>query len=80
MPRSRQTVCLCPARGNNDDVYLARYAPDGGIKSGIAPLDFHPVPDVWYKMRAVVRDNRFHIYDDESLPRINVVDHRRPPG
>ena len=62
--------------GNNDDVYLARYAPDGGIKFlGIAPLDFHPVPDVWYKMRAVVRDNRFQIYvNDESLPRINVVD------
>ncbi len=62
--------------GNNNDVYLARYAPDGGIKFfGIAPLEFHPVPEVWYKMRAVIHDNRFQLYlNDESLPRINIVD------
>ena len=62
--------------GNNNDLYLARYAPDGGIKFlGIAPLDFHPVPETWYKLRAVVRNNRFQLYlNDESLPRINVVD------
>jgi len=62
--------------GNNDDLYLARYAPDGGIKFlGIAPLDFHPVPEMWYKLRAVVRNNRFHLYlNEESLPRINVLD------
>lgn len=62
--------------GNNDDVYLARYAPDGGIKFlGIAPLDFHPVPETWYVLRTVVRNDRFQIYlNDEPLPRINVVD------
>lgn len=62
--------------GNNDDVYLARYAPDGDIKFlGIAPLGFHPVPDTWYTLRAVVRNNRFQLFlNNESLPRINVVD------
>jgi hypothetical protein len=62
--------------GNNDDLYLARYAPDGGIKFlGIAPLDFHPEPGKWYTLRAVARKNRFQIYlNDEALPRINVVD------
>jgi hypothetical protein len=62
--------------GNNNDVYLARYAPEGGIKFlGVAPLDFHPVPETWYTLRAVVRENRFQLYlNDESLPRINVVD------
>jgi hypothetical protein len=62
--------------GNNDDIYLARYAPDGGIKFlGIAPLDFHPVPETWYRLRAIVRGNRFQLYlNDEALPRINVVD------
>ncbi len=62
--------------GNNDDLYLARYAPDGGIKFlGIAPLDFHPEPGTWYTLRAVARKNRFQLYlNDETLPRINVVD------
>lgn len=32
--------------GNNDDLYLARYAPDGEARFlGLAPLDFHPVPE-----------------------------------
>ena len=62
--------------GNNNDVYLARYAPDGNDEFlGVAPLDFKPVPGTWYTLRAVVRENRFQIYvNDESLPRINVVD------
>lgn len=62
--------------GNNDDLYLARYAPDGGIKFlGIAPLEFHPEPGTWYTLRAVARKNRFQIYlNNESVPRINVVD------
>jgi len=62
--------------GNNDDVYLARYAPDGGIKFlGIASLDFHPESETWYTLRAVARKNRFQLYlNDETLPRINVVD------
>jgi hypothetical protein len=62
--------------GNNDHVYLARYAPDGGDRFlGIVPLGFHPEPGTWYALRAAVRGNRIHIYvNDESLPRINVED------
>jgi beta-galactosidase len=62
--------------GNNNDVYLARYAPDGGDKFlGIAPLDFKPEPGTWYKLRAAAVGNRFQIYvNDETVPRINVVD------
>ena len=62
--------------GNNDDVYLARYAPDGGIKFlGVAPLGFHPEPETWYTLRAVARKNRFQLYlNNETLPRINVAD------
>jgi hypothetical protein len=62
--------------GNNDDLYLARYAPDGGIKFlGVAPLNFRPEPGTWYALRAVARKNRFQLYlNDETLPRINVVD------
>lgn len=62
--------------GNNDHVYLARYAPDGGDRFlGIAPLGFHPEPGIWYALRAAMRGNRIHIYvNGESLPRINVED------
>lgn len=62
--------------GNNDHVYLARYAPDGGDRFlGIAPLGFHPEPGTWYALRAAMRGNRIHIYvNDESVPRINVED------
>ena len=62
--------------GNNNDVYLARYAPEGGAKFlGIAPLGFHPEPGAWYNLRAVARNNRFHLYvNDESVPRINITD------
>lgn len=62
--------------GNNDDVYLARYAPDGGDRFlGIAPLHFHPEPGAWYQLRAVIRGNRIHIYvNNEAVPRINVED------
>jgi beta-galactosidase len=62
--------------GNNNDVYLARYAPDGNDKFlGIAPLDFKPVQGTWYSLRAVARGSRIQIYvNDEKVPRINVVD------
>jgi len=62
--------------GDNNDVYLARYAPDGDDKFlGVAPLDFKPVPGTWYKLRAVAAGNRIQIYvNDETVPRINVVD------
>lgn len=62
--------------GNNDDFYLARYAPDGGIKFlGIAPLEFHPEPGTWYTLRAVARKSGLQLYlNDETIPRINVLD------
>ena len=62
--------------GNNNDVYLARYAPDGGDRFlGIAPLHFHPEPDTWYTLRVVMRGSRIHIYvNGESTPYINVED------
>jgi beta-galactosidase len=62
--------------GDNNDLYLARYAPDGDDKFlGVAPLDFKPVPGKWYKLRAVAAGNRIQIYvNDETVPRINVVD------
>jgi beta-galactosidase len=64
--------------GNNNDVYLARYAPDGNDEFlGVAPLDFKPAPGTWYTLRAVAQGNRFQIYvNDEPLPRINVVDEK----
>lgn len=62
--------------GNNNDVYFARMAPDGGAKFlGFAPLDFKSSAGTWYRLRIVMLGNRFQIYlNDESLPRINVVD------
>jgi hypothetical protein len=62
--------------GNDNDLYLARYAPDGKTKFlGFVPLDFKPVPGVWYRLRVVVLGKRIHIYlNDEKLPRINIVD------
>ncbi len=62
--------------GNNDDVYLARYAPDGGIRFlGLAPLGFHPEPGDWYRIGVQARGSRIQIYlNDEKLPRINAMD------
>ena len=62
--------------GNDNDLYLARYAPDGKTKFlGFVPLDFKPAPGVWYRLRVVVFGKRLQIYlNDEKLPRINVVD------
>ena len=62
--------------GNNDDLYFARYAPEGGARFlGIAPLGFHPTPGQWYSLRAMAQENRFQIYlGEEKLPRINVED------
>ena len=62
--------------GHDDDLYIARYAPDGGARFlGIAPLDFKPKPGVWYRLRIVILGYRFQIFlNDEKLPRINAVD------
>jgi hypothetical protein len=62
--------------GDNNDIYLARYAPDGGARFlGFAPLDFKPAPGTWYRLRILIAGNRFQIYlNDETLPRLNAVD------
>ena len=75
--RDRDSRYVFALRGGHDnDVYLARYAPDGNAKIlGFAPLDFPPVPGTWYRVRVVVLGSRFHIYlNDEKLPRLNAVD------
>jgi hypothetical protein len=66
--------------GDNDDMYIARYGPEGAAKFlGIAPLGFHPEPGAWYKIKAVSRGNRLLIYlNQDELPRLNVVDAEVP--
>jgi hypothetical protein len=62
--------------GADNDVYLARYGPDGEAKFlGFAPLDFSPQPGQWYRLRAVAMGKRLQIFlNDETDPRLNVVD------
>ena len=64
--------------GNNNDIYLARYAPEANDKFlGLAPLDFNPEVGQWYRLRVVVRGNRFLVFlNDEKFPRLNVVDQK----
>jgi beta-galactosidase len=75
--RDRDSRYVFALRGGNDnDLYLARYAPDGGAKFlGFAPLDFKPEQGVWYRLTVEALGNRIQIYlNDEKLPRLNVVD------
>lgn len=75
--RDRDSRYVFALRGGNDnDLYLARYAPDGKARFlGFAPLDFQPVPGTWYRLRVLVSGNRFQIYlNDEKLPRLNAID------
>jgi len=62
--------------GNNNQLYLARYAPDANaVFLGIAPLDFKPAVGTWYDLRVVTMGKRIQVYlGDEKLPRINVED------
>lgn len=75
--RDRESRYVFALRGGSDnDVYLARYAPNGEAKFlGFAPLDFKPQPGSWYRLQAVAIGKRIQIYlNDEPLPRINIVD------
>lgn len=75
--RDRESGYVFALRGgNDDDIYLARYAPNGGAEFlGFAPLDFKPEPGVWYRLRVVFCGKRIQIFlNDEKLPRLNVVD------
>jgi beta-galactosidase len=62
--------------GSNNDIYFARYAPDGGAKFlGFAPLNFKPIPGEWFRLRIVAMGNHFMIFlNNEKLPRLNVED------
>jgi len=62
--------------GNNNHVYLARYAPyTDAVFLGIAPLDFNPKPGEWYTLRVVAIGKRIQVYlNEETVPRINVED------
>jgi hypothetical protein len=66
--------------GDNNDVYMARYSPDGADKFlGVAPLGFKPRTGEWYAVRITVSGNNFQLYlNDEKLPRINVTDKDAP--
>ncbi|HEY1791220.1 MAG TPA: glycoside hydrolase family 2 TIM barrel-domain containing protein [Verrucomicrobiae bacterium] len=75
--RDRDSRYVFALRGGNDnDIYLARYAPNGRAEFlGFAPLDFKPEPGVWYHLRIAFLGNRIQIFlNDERLPRLNVVD------
>jgi beta-galactosidase len=73
---SRYVVAL--RGGNNNDLYLARYAPDGQDKIlGVVRLGFQPEVEQWYTLRVVTRGNRFLVFlNDEALPRLNVLDEK----
>jgi hypothetical protein len=75
--RDRDSRYVFALRGGNDnDLYLARYAPDGEAKFlGFAPLDFKPEAAVWYRLRVETLGHHFQIYlNDEKVPRLNVID------
>jgi len=78
--RDRDSRYVFALRGGNDnDLYIARYAPDGRAKFlGFAPLDFKPQPGEWYRFRVVTMGDRILIFlNDEKLPRVNVEDRDR---
>lgn len=75
--RDRDSRYVFALRGGHDnDLYLARYAPDGGAKFlGFVPLNFKPALDTWYRFKVVVFDKHIQIYlNDETVPRINITD------
>lgn len=77
--RDRDSRYVFALRGGNDnDIYLARYAPDGEAEFlAFAPLDFKPEPGVWYRFRVVILGDRVQIFlNDERLPRLNVADNQ----
>ena len=62
--------------GMQDNLYLSRMGYMGTDEMlGLHPLDFHPVPGTWYKIKIEVCNNRFRLFlNDESIPRIDVTD------
>ncbi len=62
--------------GLQDDLYLMRTGYMGTDEfMGVRPLNFHPVPGEWYKLRVEVCGNRIRVFvGDEPLPYIDVTD------
>src|SRR6201985_593662 len=62
--------------GIEKDLYLARLGYMGSDDFlALRELDFQPVPGKWYNFKIEVSGNRIRVYlDNESLPRIDVVD------
>lgn len=62
--------------GLQDDIYLSRMGYMGADELlDIQPLDFHPVPDMWYHFTIEVCGKRIRVFlNDEKLPRIDVTD------
>ena len=62
--------------GNNNHLYLARLAPEGGSRFlGISPLAFSPVPGVWYELHVVLEGRRIRVFlGDDLEPRMDVED------
>ena len=60
--------------GNNNDLYLARYAPDGNDEFlGQAMLEHGPAVGEWHALRILLRDRRIMVFlDGESVPRLNL--------
>jgi len=71
---SRYTAAL--RGGNNNHLYLARLAPDGGSRFlGIAPLDFSPAVGKWFELRVVLEGSRIQVFlGTEKMPRLDVED------
>lgn len=71
--------------GLQDDVYLMRLGYMGTDEFlGVRPLDFHPIPGEWYKLRIDVCGDRIRVYvNNEEKPYIDVKDknnHLAPSG
>lgn len=62
--------------GLSDELYLSRMGYMGQDEFlALRPLDFHPEPGTWYAFKIEVAGNRIRVFlNDESLPRIDVVD------
>lgn len=62
--------------GLQDDIYLSRMGYMGTDELlDIRPLDFHPVPGVWYNFKIEVCGERIRVFlNNETLPRIDIID------
>ena len=64
--------------GNNNEIYIARYAPNGKqMFFGVTPLTFPPKPGEWTRVRIVVAGRRIEVFLNEaSSPTMAVSDEK----